>query len=107
MKKSNYKQRGYNAYFPKVLDTWVFGENPVPEWLVDLAEVKILTGDGIINLDTRRHSDGSYDILQSGKTGVLVHVGGISWIVCHDQETGRLMGLSPEVFEILYKKEED
>lgn len=100
MKK--YIQRGLNFEWPiEVLDTWTFGE-VIPDWLSDRAYVTIMTGDGIKNIETRETSSGGFEIIDSGKQGVLVTLKKKDWFVIYDGKI--IKSISPEQLLILYKE---
>jgi len=100
MKK--YKQRGFNLDWPKeIIDTWTFG-NPIPDWLSDRDHVTIMTGDGIKNIETRETSSGGYEIIDSGKIGVLLTLKKKNWFVIYDGKI--IKSISPEQLLILYKE---
>ena len=101
MKK--FVQRGFNIDWPeKILDTWKRGEI-IPEWLSDRANVTIMSSDGIKNIEIRETSSGGYEIVDSGKIGVLVSLKNSDWFVAWDGK--RILSISPDQLEFLYKKE--
>ena len=54
--KRRYKQRGENPEWPITLEgLWKYGES-IPEWLSDRANVTIMSGDGIKNIEIRETS---------------------------------------------------
>lgn len=100
MKK--YIQRGENPEWPLILEgLWKYGET-IPEWLSDRANVTILSGDGIKNIEVRETSSGGYEIIDSGKSSVLVSVKKKDWFVIYD---GKIVkSISPEQLLFLYKE---
>jgi hypothetical protein len=100
MKK--YIQRGENPEWPLILEgLWKYGET-IPEWLSDRANVTILSGDGIKNIEVRETSSGGYEIIDSGKSNVLVSVKKKDWFVIYD---GKIVkSISPEQLLFLYKE---
>ena len=97
-----YIQRGENPEWPSILeDLWKYGET-VPEWLSDRANVTIMSGDGIKNIEIRETSSGGYEIIDSGKSNVLVSVKKKDWFIIYD---GKLVkSISPEQLLFLYKE---
>lgn len=100
MKK--YIQRGENPEWPLILEgLWKYGET-IPEWLSDRANVTIMSGDGIKNIEVRETSSGGYEIIDSGKSNVLVSVKKKDWFVIYD---GKIVkSISPEQLLFLYKE---
>ncbi len=97
-----YIQRGENPEWPLILEgLWKYGET-IPEWLSDRANVTIMSGDGIKNIEVRETSSGGYEIIDSGKSNVLVSVKRKDWFVIYD---GKIVkSISPEQLLFLYEE---
>ena len=100
--KRRYKQRGENPEWPITLEgLWKYGES-IPEWLSDRANVTIMSGDGIKNIEIRETSSGGFEIIDSGKAGILVSLKKKDWYVIFDGK--RVAAISPEQLLFLYEE---
>ena len=100
-----FKLIGRNNRFPDKIDTWKFGENPVPEWLSEIAKVSSIDPDNdTIQLDFRKTNTGGIEILDSSGKSTLVKLETKDSYVCKnlDTEVGGIFALTPKQLELLY-----
>lgn len=98
-----YKQTGYNPDFPMITEIWKYSENdPLPEWLVDRANIKGLDDDGKPILDIRKGVSGGIEILESGGRDILVKLKTEDSYILFSK-THPILSITTHQFELLYK----
>lgn len=99
-------QRGENLKYPEViLETWRYGEKPVPSWISDNSKVKFIDGEGNITLDIRETTSGGYEIQSAAGDRVFIRVAGKDNYLCWEGK--KIISLRPSQFKLLYVAEEN
>jgi hypothetical protein len=97
-------QSGYNGKYPRVIETWTWGED-VPEWLSDIAKVGAI--DGTTNkvfLECRDLNNGGYELLDSSGQSSLVKAASRKDYICRElnRKGGKLFALTPSQLKLMY-----
>ena len=95
-----WKQRGYNGKYPREIETWQHGEH-VPEWLIRLAKVKFIDGEGNVTLEFRETSVGP-ELLESSGRNPLVKMREKSDFICLGDD--HIFSLTEKQINLLYEQ---
>lgn len=98
-----YIQSGKNNKYPNKIETWKYGEQPIPEWISDICKVKFVDGLGNITLDYRETNTGGIEFISADGSRVAISLKNKSDFVCCGDK--RIFVLRPIQLELLYKEE--
>lgn len=96
-----YKQSGLNAKYPLTIETWKFGEQPIPEWISDICKIKKVDESGNLSLEFRETNKGGVELINSVGNKVVLTIPNKEDYVCWGD--GKLFTLRPIQLELLYK----
>ena len=98
-----YIQSGHNDKYPRRIETWIFGQQPPPEWISDVCKVKFIDALGNISLEYRETSTGGLEIINASGDKVALKIPSRTDYVCYGD--GRIFTLRPIQLELLYTEE--
>lgn len=101
--KTYYIQSGRNDKYPKRIETWRYGEQPIPEWITDICKVGFIDGSGNITLEYRETNTGGIEFISTEGVRTAFTLKNKNDFVCWGDS--RLFTLRPIQLELLYKKE--
>ena len=96
-----YIQRGRNDKYPKIIETWVYGEK-VPEWISDICKVKFMDALGNITLDYRELNTGGLEFISAAGNSIVFTISSKKDYVCWGDN--KLFVLRPTQLSLLYKE---
>ena len=103
MKK--YKQSGRNDKYPKEIEIWKFGEQPIPDWISDRCKIKFIDAEGNITLDYRETNTGGIEFISADGTRTEFTLRNKNNYACWGDN--RLFTLREAQLNLLYKEEKD
>jgi hypothetical protein len=111
MKRSNmikkYQQKGYNDRYPLEIETWVWGDSGIPDWLTDNCNIKELTDFGDIIPERNLTNEGGYIITKAGSASTLVKTKSEEDFICFGKKLNNstvIFSLTPIQLSLLYEE---
>ena len=97
-----YIQAGRNDKYPKTIETWRFGEQPIPEWFSDVCKVIFIDALGNKTLGYRETNTGGIEFIGTEGTKIILSLKNKKDYVCYGDR--RIFALSETQLNLLYKE---